>query len=94
MGVPVVTRVGDRQAERMTYSLLKHLGVTATVAHDDDAYVAIACRLARDRSWRDGIAADIVAALPRSGLADLDRYTRSLEDAYQRAWALAGRELR
>jgi len=88
MGVPVVTRVGERQAERGTYSLLAHLGVTATVAQDDDDYVAIACRLAVDRSWRDALAADIVAALPRSGLADLDRYTRSLESAYERALAL------
>ena len=90
MGVPVVTRVGERQAERMTFSLLAHLGVTATVAQDDDGYVAIACRLARDRSWRDAVAADIVAALPRSGLADLDRYTRSLESAYERAMTLTG----
>ncbi|MEP6996095.1 MAG: tetratricopeptide repeat protein [Betaproteobacteria bacterium] len=87
MGVPVVTRVGERQAERIGYSILTHLGVTATIAHSDDEYVAIACRLANDRAWRDAIAADIVAALPRSGLADADRYTRSLEDAYERALA-------
>ncbi|MEO8565388.1 MAG: tetratricopeptide repeat protein [Betaproteobacteria bacterium] len=88
MGVPVVTRVGARQAERMTYSLLAHLGVTATVAHNDDDYVAIAVRLARDRPWREAVAAEILAALPVSGLADADRYTRSLESAYERALAL------
>jgi predicted O-linked N-acetylglucosamine transferase (SPINDLY family) len=88
MGIPVVTRVGDRQAERMTYSLLAHLGVTATVAHNDGDYVAIACRLALDRPWRDSVAAEMVAALPGSGLADAERYTRSLESAYERALAL------
>jgi len=87
MGVPVVTRAGSRQAERMTYSLLAHLGVTATVAHNDDDYVAIAVRLARDRRWRDAVAAEILAALPISGLADADGYTRSLEGAYERALA-------
>jgi predicted O-linked N-acetylglucosamine transferase (SPINDLY family) len=92
MGVPVVTRVGERQAERMTYSLLAHLGVTATVAHNDDDYVAIAVRLARDSPWRDAVAAEIVAALPASGLADADRYTRSLESAYERALALKARK--
>ena len=92
MGVPVVTRVGERQAERMTFSLLAHLGVTSTVAHDDDDYVAIACRLARDRPWRDAVAAEIVAALPRSGLADLGRYTRTLENAYERALAVKARQ--
>ncbi|MGH8713689.1 MAG: hypothetical protein ACREYB_06760, partial [Casimicrobiaceae bacterium] len=90
MGVPVVTRVGERQAERMGYSILTHLGVTATIAHSDDDYVAIACRLAQDRAWRDTIVAEIVEALPRSGLADLDRYTRSLESAYERALDLLG----
>jgi protein O-GlcNAc transferase len=92
MGVPVVTRVGERQAERMTYSLLAHLGVTATIAHNDDDYVAIAVRLARDRMWRDAVAAEIVAALPVSGLADADRYARSLESAYERALALKARK--
>ena len=88
MGVPVVTRAGTRQAERMTYSLLAHLGVTATVAHNDDDYVAIAVRLALDPTWRHAVAAEILAALPGSGLADADRYTRSLESAYGRALAL------
>ena len=92
MGVPVVTRVGARQAERMTYSLLAHLGVTATVADNDDDYVAIAVRLARDRRWRDAVAAEMVAALPVSGLADTDRYARSLETAYERALALKARK--
>jgi predicted O-linked N-acetylglucosamine transferase (SPINDLY family) len=92
MGVPVVTRVGERQAERMTYSLLAHLGVTTTVADDDDEYVAIAVRLARDRPWRDAVAAEMVAALPISGLADADRYTRSLESAYERALGIKARE--
>jgi predicted O-linked N-acetylglucosamine transferase (SPINDLY family) len=88
MGVPVVTRVGERAAERMTYSLLAHVGVTDTVAESDEDYVAIACRLAGDPSWRASIAAAIAARLPSSGLADLHRYARSLEDAYERAVAL------
>ena len=88
MGVPVVTRVGERAAERMTYSLLAHLGVTETVARTDEEYVTIASALAQDRAWRAGIAAAIATKLESSGLADLDRYTRSLETAYERAVAL------
>jgi protein O-GlcNAc transferase len=72
----------------MTYSLLAHLGVTDTVARSDDEYVAIACRLAQDAVWRAELAAAIAVKLPQSGLADLDRYTRSLEAAYERAVAL------
>lgn len=91
MGVPVVTRVGERAAERMTYSLLTHLGVTDTVAQSDDEYVEIACRLAQDAAWRSSIAEAVVTKLPESGLADLDRYTRSLEGAYERAVELKTR---
>ena len=88
MAVPVVTRVGERHAERMSYSLLAHLGVTDTVAASDDEYVAIACRLADDRAWRQQISTAIRVRLPQSGLADMARYTRSLETAYGRALAL------
>jgi protein O-GlcNAc transferase len=88
MGIPVVTRVGERAAERMTYSLLAHLGVTDTVASTDEDYIAIACRLAQDVPWRAAIASAIATRLPQSGLADFDRYTRALETAYERALAL------
>ena len=88
MGIPVVTRVGQRAAERMTYSLLAHLGVTETVASTDEDYVAIACRLADDAAYRAAIAAAIVARLSPSGVADFEAYTRALETAYERALAL------
>lgn len=91
MAVPVVTRVGERAAERMTWSLLAHLGVTDTAAKSDEEYVGVACRLAQDRGWRARISAVIASRLPASGLADLDRYARSLETAYERAVALKGR---
>jgi protein O-GlcNAc transferase len=88
MSVPVVTRVGERAAERMTWSLLAHLGVTATAAQSDAEYVAIACRLADDAAWRAAIADAIAARLPQSGLADFERYARALEAAYESAVAL------
>jgi protein O-GlcNAc transferase len=71
----------------MSFSLLAHLGVTETAARTDDEYVAIACRLAQDVAWRAAIASAIATRLPQSGLADFDRYTRSLETAYERALA-------
>jgi protein O-GlcNAc transferase len=85
MGIPVVTRVGERHAERISLSLLSHLGVTDTVTHSDAAYVAMACRLAGDAAWRSDIAARIIERFPRSGLTDSRRYAACLEDAYARA---------
>jgi protein O-GlcNAc transferase len=87
MGVPVVTRIGERAAERMTWSLLAHLGVTDTAARTDEDYVAIACRLATDAAWRARVAAAIADRLPRAGLADFGAYTRALETAFERAIA-------
>jgi len=88
MGVPVVTRAGKRQAERMGLSILTHVGVTDTIAHTDDEYVAIACRLAAEPAWREELSARILAGIAASGIADCGRYTRNLEDALERAVAL------
>jgi protein O-GlcNAc transferase len=88
MGVPVVTRVGLRHAERVSFSLLFHLGVTDTVTHSDPDYVAIACRLADDAAWRSGIAARIADRFASSALTDMRRYAACLEDAYARAIAI------
>jgi len=88
MHVPVITRVGERPAERMTWSLLSHLGVTDTAARTDEEYVEIACRLARDANARAVVSSAIAARLPASGLADFDAYTRALESTFERALAL------
>ncbi len=39
MGVPVVTLVGGRHAERTSYSILSNLGVTETIAQTGRDYV-------------------------------------------------------
>jgi predicted O-linked N-acetylglucosamine transferase (SPINDLY family) len=88
MGVPVVTRVGERHAERMGLSLLGHLGITDTVARGDAEYVAIACRLANDAGWRSEVAAKIVDKFAHSDIADTRRYAACLEDAYAHALAI------
>jgi len=86
-GVPVVTRVGARHAERMTYSILMHLGLTQTIAFTDDDYVALAVRLAEDSSFRAEARAAVARAMADPPATDPVRYARSLEDAYVRAIA-------
>ncbi len=87
MGVPVVTLVGSRHAERSSYSILVNLGVTDTIAHTEAEYVDIAARLAGDaqlmRSTRDAIARGIA----HSALTDMPSHTRNLERAYLSALA-------
>jgi predicted O-linked N-acetylglucosamine transferase (SPINDLY family) len=85
MGVPVITVMGARHAERVTSSLLAHLGLFDTIANKDADYIDLACRIAEDAAWRRSVAARIVERLPASGLADPRAHARALENAYLRA---------
>ena len=82
MGVPVVTLCGRRHGERSAYSILANLGVQQTVAHSESEYVAIATRLAEDRSFMAEVRAAIGAGLAGSPLTEMDAHTRHLERAY------------
>lgn len=82
MEVPVVTLCGERQSERMTYSILKNLGVEGGIAHSDAEYVDIACRLAQDPAGRAAMSAQIRQRLRDSTISDMGVYTRNLEAAF------------
>ena len=86
-GVPVVTRVGVRHAERMTYSILMHLSLTQTIAETDDDYVALAVRLALDSAFRNEIREAIARAMADPAVTNPRRYARALENAYVAALA-------
>ena len=87
MGVPVVTLVGRRHAERTSFSILTNLGVTDTIAHTGGDYVDIAVRLATDRAFMQGVRTQIASGLRASALTDMAAHTRHLEAAYLAALA-------
>jgi predicted O-linked N-acetylglucosamine transferase (SPINDLY family) len=82
MGVPVVTLVGRRHAERSSYSILWNLGVTDTIAQTGGDYVEIAVRLATDPAFMRDVRLRIERGIARSALTDLPAHTRNLERAY------------
>jgi len=82
MGVPVVTLVGRRHAERTSFSILANLGVTETVAQAGGDYVDIAVRLATDRDFMRAVRERIADRLRASPLTDMVAHTRNLEAAY------------
>ena len=84
-GVPVVTRAGMRHAERMSTSILAHVGLTALIASTDQGYVDLAIRLATDDVFRASQRAAVCAALGNTELTDPATYARALETAYIRA---------
>jgi predicted O-linked N-acetylglucosamine transferase (SPINDLY family) len=54
--LPVVTCPGEFMRGRHSYSFLKMLGVTDTIAQTEAEYVEIAVRLGLEPSWRQEIA--------------------------------------
>jgi predicted O-linked N-acetylglucosamine transferase (SPINDLY family) len=92
-GVPVVTLVGRRHGERSSYSILKNLGETRTVAQSGKEYVEIAKRLANDRAFMDDVRAGIRRGLEHSPLVDMEQHCRHLEEAYLSALEMKAPEV-
>ena len=85
MGVPVVTWPWDRMVSRWTEAILRVLDMQELVAGSAGDYVAIALRLAEERTaWRQRRAEISRLALTR--LCDGARWTRHLERLFKTAW--------
>ncbi len=54
--LPVVTCPGEFMRGRHSYSFLKMLGVTDTIAQNEEEYIEIAVKLGLDAAWRRNIA--------------------------------------
>lgn len=61
MALPIVTLPGEFMRGRQTMGMLTLLGVDELIATSTDNYLAIAKRLATDKTYRDEISAKIVA---------------------------------
>jgi predicted O-linked N-acetylglucosamine transferase (SPINDLY family) len=83
-GVPVVTRMGGRHAERVTASILMHAGLPELVADSDEGFVDLAIRVATDAAWRASLRDAVRDAFSDPSLSDPARYAASLERAYAR----------
>jgi protein O-GlcNAc transferase len=85
-GVPVVTLAGDRLLGRYGATLLHAVGLPDLVAGNDDAYVAAAVGLARDRTRLASLRATLARRFAESPICDAARYARSVEAAYRQMW--------
>jgi predicted O-linked N-acetylglucosamine transferase (SPINDLY family) len=86
MGVPFVTLAGDRYMARMGASLLDAAGLPELVARTPDEYVALATRLADDRSRLAALRGSLRERLAASPLMNAPEFARSVERAYRRMW--------
>ena len=74
MGVPVLTRRGDRFLSHLGEMVLKTVGLPEWIAADTDDYVARAVAAASDPSSLSGLRAGLRERVERSPLADAPRF--------------------
>ncbi len=86
MGVPVVTRIGDRFIARVGLDTLTRVGLADLAAADDDGYVAAAISLAADLPRRTKLRTELRGRLLSSPLCDASAHVRAFEDAFRYAW--------
>lgn len=87
MGVPVVSRAGDRHAARVGASLLANAGHPEWLAYSDDGYVATAMALAGDRAALARLRAGLRDDLRRSVLCDHAGQAARFGAALRGCWA-------
>jgi predicted O-linked N-acetylglucosamine transferase (SPINDLY family) len=86
MGVPVLTLVGQSHRQRVSYSILKNIGVEDTIAWSEDEYVQIAVRLSKDLGGLSDLRRRVARNIRSSILCDPARFTRQFEAALTGVW--------
>ncbi len=87
MGVPVLTRKGDRFLSRVGETIMRNAGLADWIAEDEDDYVARAVRVASDLDRLARLRRDLRAQVLASPLFDSGRFARHFEAAMSGMWA-------
>jgi len=86
MGVPVITRSGERFTSHYGHTLLKRVGLEFFVATSGEQYVAKAVVLARQTESLARIRASLRTRMLGSPMMDYPGYARQVENAYRQMW--------
>jgi predicted O-linked N-acetylglucosamine transferase (SPINDLY family) len=87
MGVPVVTLVGQKVLGRYGLALLRSVDFEDGIAWTIDEYVAAAHKLAADPARLAALRPVLSSRFQRSPICTGDSVTRSVEEAYRKAWS-------
>ncbi|MCM2467861.1 tetratricopeptide repeat protein [Agrobacterium vitis] len=82
-GLPVLTKRGHCFAARVSESLLKAVGLGELVVDDEEAFVRLAARLARQPEEIAALKSHLAASRHTAPLFNTLRFTRHLERAYE-----------
>jgi len=86
MDVPVVTLVGEKHSQRVSYSILKNIFVEDTITYTIEEYISKAVTLATDIELLRAVKDSIHKNLRESILCDPTKFTHQLENEYVRIW--------
>lgn len=86
MGVPVLTRRGDRMVGHQGEVLLRNVGLAEWIAQDRDDYLGKAVRFARDVNDLARLRGELRARALASPLFDAPRFARNFEAAMRAMW--------
>lgn len=86
MGVPVITRAGEKHAARVGATLLTCLGFSAWVANSDEEFVRAALKLSADREDLQTLRLSLRNHMSASPLLDGAGFTLGLEKALRKVW--------
>jgi len=90
-GIPVVTCPNQFMRGRHSYGILQTLGVTETIAHNEQEYIDIACELGLNPQWRSSVVEKIKARNHRlyNDLQCVEAVENFFEYAYQKAMIMS-----
>lgn len=86
MGVPVVSRVGDKHVARVGLSLLSAVGLLDLAVQSDEGFVAAAAGLAGEVGKLIELRRSLRGRMAASALCDAVGFTRRYESALRDAW--------
>jgi predicted O-linked N-acetylglucosamine transferase (SPINDLY family) len=86
MGVPMITRRGDRMVAHQGESILHNLGLPEWIASDDDAYVRLAIMHAADLAALAELRMQLRQRLLASPLCNAPQFALNLVSALQQMW--------
>jgi predicted O-linked N-acetylglucosamine transferase (SPINDLY family) len=86
MGVPIVTRVGDRPVARTGLSILAQLDMSGLAATTSEQYIKTALALATNRPALARIRAGLRQRMQDSTLCQHETYVMQLERVYRDLW--------
>jgi len=86
MGRPIITLVGERHVSRVSYSLLKHVGLDDFAAFSEDEYVEKAVRLAGDHERLLKINAELPRLVEESPLTNQSEFRKNFEKIIRDVW--------